>query len=260
MLSKISRRGVIAGAAGSVSAACTPAIAAPCTTSDGAASARVEHADARLFALWQRRREAAAAARAAEARYLAAEQQLPPWARPGVIPFDRRQAEAEQAKVNLPALDAAFGAAGDRRHDLEDEIQQLQPATPNVLAALALITIARHCDGDDMAQLPKDGMLILAIRLLDALRPALRGAIAEEAAELLDNPDKPICQMALWPHAVSAGWTATDIEALNARTTRWLHEDWHKLDEGRSSPCVTTVFVAPTSGVVRVQTCGPAGC
>jgi|GEM_PF-4159823 len=153
----------------------------------------VTHVDARLIELWRLRREAYQVLRAAGA----------------------------------PSGDDVDDQLCDPPIEIEAEIQKLQPATSNLLAALTLIEIGHVCDPREMVNCP-NGALMLAVRLLAPLRPLLSGAIAEEVGELLDSPGLPLGVMALWPHSVNL--SPAELEALNERTTAELREAWRRHD------------------------------
>jgi hypothetical protein len=76
---------------------------------------------------------------------------------------------AEEAKLNIPALNHAWEAASAEICRIEKEIEALAPATPNVIAAIMLIEVERGAAG--------------ALCVLAALRPLLTGMIGEEVAE-----------------------------------------------------------------------------
>ncbi len=111
----------------------------------------------------------------------------------------RRRQRAEERKVGLPGLERTVSEIIDQLLDVEQRILGLVP-TPNTIAAGLLIDLAHESNAEDSVAAPS-GEMILASRVLEALRPQLHGAICINVEELLDNRSKPISEMAFWPHA-----------------------------------------------------------
>jgi ribosomal protein S25 len=108
----------------------------------------------------------------------------------------RRRQKAEERKVGLPELEKAIDATYERVEEVEAEIQKLSPSTPHLIAAMILIGVARVSLGSESLDGRAGEPLHLARSLLTSLRPYLRGTIGAEVSELLDNPEKPIGEMA----------------------------------------------------------------
>ena len=114
------------------------------------------------------------------------------------VAASRRAQKQEARKVGLPALERAHERTMDLVLDLENEILSLAPATPHTVAASVLIDLRHECRVGESFDYPGGGALIIAERVLRALRPQLRGTIAAVAGELLDNPATPIEETAIW--------------------------------------------------------------
>lgn len=114
------------------------------------------------------------------------------------IAVRRREQSREERKAGLPALEPISERATERVLDIEQEILSLSPSTVHTVAAAVLIDLCHECCVDECVDRPSTGTLIVAARVLRALRPQLRGAIASVAGEMLDNPSKPIGEMSLW--------------------------------------------------------------
>jgi len=113
------RRALVAGAAISSAAVIAPTIAGASTLSAPAAAEssswpNAAGVDARLFELWQRRRDVAAAAQAASATAEAAVARMPAWARSGPQYVDGAGAPADDCTVGWPAIEAAPRARAGR--------------------------------------------------------------------------------------------------------------------------------------------------
>ncbi len=147
----------------------------------------------------------------------------------------RLRGEAYQVlrAAGAPRVDDVDDKLCDRPIEIEAEIQKLQPATSNLLAALTLIEIGHVCDPREMVNCPNHA-LILAVRLLAALRPLLSGAVAEEVGELLDSPGLPLGVMALWPHSVNL--SPAELAELNERTTAEFRRAWRRHDAHYGRP------------------------
>lgn len=107
-------------------------------------------------------------------------------------------ADARAAGAKLPALGKSVDEAWSRVTDLEDQIENLVPVTPNLVAAISLIQVQHSCYAYESYWRPETEALEALCRVLRSVRPHLIGAISEEAEELLDGPDKPVGMMALW--------------------------------------------------------------
>jgi hypothetical protein len=110
-----------------------------------------------------------------------------------------RQQRNEEHKAGVQKLNRLYERAADRFLDIEDKILKLRPFTPNVIAASVLIDLHHECRERECAEIPVNGTLTLAQHVLMGLRQQLDGVIAARVGELLDNPSKPIGQMAFWP-------------------------------------------------------------
>lgn len=143
--------------------------------------------DAKLFALWRERQAALVAIAATSAAATAAELQLS---------TQKRARISERRMAKLSTLERQHEAACDRFTAIQGEIKELSPATPNVIAGVVLDEIYHEAVSvHERLTFPQNGTLVLAEAVLTALRPQLRGPIAEAVGELLDNPDKPIGEM-----------------------------------------------------------------
>jgi len=111
-----------------------------------------------------------------------------------------RLQRAEEQKAGLPELERASTAATDRFLAVESKILGLTPRSPHAIAAGLLIDVAHECQDHDSVGNPSSEMII-ASRVLEALRPHLRGVIRSQVDELLDNRSMSIGDMAFWPHS-----------------------------------------------------------
>ena len=111
-----------------------------------------------------------------------------------------KERSAEEKKLGIPGLYRAHERIIDRVLEAEAKIFELSPCTPNSIAAAVLIETAHECVGLERLEQPSDSGALITERVLKMLRPQLSGSIADDVAELLDNPSKPIPLMAFWPH------------------------------------------------------------
>ena len=109
----------------------------------------------------------------------------------------RLRAQArETERSGLKAATAALDVMYERVFEIEDEIDQLSPATPNAAAAQILVGASRE-NGDDRANVV-DGAMPVAIIALTYLRPALRGIVKAHAEELLADQSRRIASYAFY--------------------------------------------------------------
>ena len=102
----------------------------------------------------------------------------------------------EAARVGLPEAERVYEEAYDEQAELEDRLLQLDPTSPAVLAAQILLHAAMECSGNDTPE-GSTGLGIAAVALRGLL-PSLAGEIADDAAEIVNNPERELQQMRIW--------------------------------------------------------------
>ncbi|PZA12747.1 hypothetical protein DNX69_07605 [Rhodopseudomonas palustris] len=152
-------------------------IASPSIASDGRRP--LGAAELALESLWLRRRELTQQIHAAAAIWHAIDDA------PGCTREAAEKAVTDYEDTTRPILETIWL--------IEAEIERL-PASINKAGALLLLSLNELASGAEETPDDLNHEAEMAIRALEALAPALAGAVAEDAADVLSHRDRAICE------------------------------------------------------------------
>jgi hypothetical protein len=105
-----------------------------------------------------------------------------------------REQDAERERGGVTAITARQKQISDQLDAISDQLREM-PETPNAVAALILIAATGTSHRNNPVFDDEDDVGAIALRFMG---PMLSGQIAEDVADVLDNPDQPAGELAWW--------------------------------------------------------------